>query len=77
LSDGIADCFKCKEFKKGKRAIQKRKDVCPNKTNRWVTIKGWGGKNANGAWQFIEMGHGVDEYPAELRIKTKYIKEGK
>jgi hypothetical protein len=66
---------------------------CPKNTNsnceiitkkpkaKYKTIKGWAGSitNCDGekGWAFIEQGIGVMAYPAELRIKVKYLKGGK
>ena len=46
------------------------------KKPKWVTIKGWAEDNKSG-WKFVEEGSGVYQYPAELRVKAKYLKGGK
>ena len=48
-----------------------------NKSNRWVTIKGWAEQNSAGYWVFAEQGYETLQFPAELRVKAKYIKEEK
>lgn len=53
--------------------MSKKKTAKP----KFKTIKGWGTHGTDGIWHFIQAGEGVYEYPAELRIKTKYLKEKK
>ena len=51
----------------------------PNK--KYVTIKGWAGIIVNEynqrGYAFIEQAMETLEYPAELRLKVKYIKKEK
>jgi len=85
-------CFR-KEYCPGKIPKRNRRFHCPANTNskceiipkkpkaKYKTIKGWAGSitNCDGekGWAFIEQGIGVMAYPAELRIKVKYLKGGK
>lgn len=78
----------CSKFGKKPKSGKVFGFSCPNNTNskceiispkvsRYKTIKGWAGKAADGSWCFAEPTYGVLTYPAELRIKTKYLKPAK